>query len=66
MRAELFQDADGRWELPLLRSQLIAAPFVHGFTTRAGGVSAPPFYTLNLGAKWGDDPARVSENRRRV
>ena len=66
MRADLFHDADGRWELPLLRSQLIAAPFVHGFTTRAGGVSAPPFDTLNLGAKWGDDPARVSENRRRV
>ena len=66
MRTELFDDRDGRWELPLLRSDLIAAPFVHGFTTRAGGVSAPPFDALNLGAKWGDDPARVSENRRRL
>ncbi len=68
MRAELVHDRDrrGRWELPLLRSELIAAPFVHGFTTRAGGVSAPPFDTLNLGAKWGDDPAQVSENRRRL
>ena len=66
MRAELVHDREGRWELPLLRSELIAAPFVHGFTTRAGGVSAPPFDTLNLGAKWGDDPARVSENRRRL
>jgi YfiH family protein len=68
VRAELVHDRDGdpRWELPLLRSELIAAPFVHGFTTRAGGVSAPPFDTLNLGAKWGDDPAHVSENRRRL
>jgi len=65
---ELVHDRDGHgpWELPLLRSELIAAPFVHGFTTRAGGVSAPPFDTLNLGAKWGDAPARVSENRRRL
>jgi len=68
VRAELVHDRDGHgnWELPLLRSDLIAAPFIHGFTTRAGGVSAPPFDTLNLGAKWGDDPARVSENRRRL
>jgi polyphenol oxidase len=66
VRAELVDDRDGRRELPLLRSELIGAPFVHGFTTRAGGVSAPPFDTLNLGAKWGDDPAAVSENRRRV
>jgi len=66
VRAALVHDREGRWELPLLRSDLITAPFVHGFTTRAGGVSAPPFDTLNLGAKWGDDPARVSENRRRL
>jgi YfiH family protein len=68
VRAELVHDRDGhgRWELPLLRSHLLAAPFVHGFTTRAGGVSAPPFDTLNLGAKWGDDPAHVAENRRRL
>ncbi|HVV51157.1 MAG TPA: peptidoglycan editing factor PgeF [Polyangia bacterium] len=66
MRAELVRDPDGRWELPLLRSALIGAPFVHGFTTRAGGASAPPFDTLNLGGKWGDDPAAVSENRRRL
>ena len=52
--------------LPLLRSERIGAGFVHGFTTRAGGVSAPPYDTLNLGGKWGDDPAHVSENRRRL
>lgn len=49
-----------------MRSESIGAPFVHGFTTRAGGVSAAPFESLNLGGKWGDDPAAVSENRRRV
>ena len=70
MRAELVRDRDEGWELPLLRSELIGAPFVdgfvHGFTSRVGGVSAPPFDTLNLGGKWGDDRAQVSENRRRV
>jgi polyphenol oxidase len=54
------------WELPLLVSPLLEAGFVHGFTTRAGGVSAPPFDTFNLGGKWGDDPASVAENQRRL
>ena len=66
MRTELVRDLDEGRELPLLRSALLGAPFVHGFTTRAGGTSAPPFETLNLGGKWGDEPAQVSENRRRV
>ena len=35
-----------------------------GFSTRLGGVSTGPHESLNLGAKWGDDPARVAENRR--
>lgn len=38
---------------------------VHGFSTRLGGVSAPPFDTLNLGLSQGDDPACVRENFRR-
>ncbi len=33
---------------------------------RAGGVSAPPYDTLNLGDHVGDDPAAVAENRRRL
>jgi len=66
VRTELVREPDEGRELPLLRSALLGAPFVHGFTTRAGGVSAPPFETLNLGGKWGDDPATVSENRRRL
>lgn len=53
-------------ELPLLRSRLIGSPFAHGFSTRAGGVSAAPFDTLNMGARWGDLPANVQENRRRL
>jgi YfiH family protein len=52
--------------LPLLRSDRIGAGFTHGFTTRAGGVSAPPYDSLNLGGKWGDEPAHVTENRRRL
>src|SRR5687768_13284880 len=52
--------------LPLLRSSVIPRPFSHGFTTREGGVSEGTYATLNVSAKWGDDPARVRENRRRL
>lgn len=52
--------------LPLVRSALLPGTFRHGFSTRAGGVSEAPYDALNLGAKWGDDPARVEENRRRL
>lgn len=37
-----------------------------GFTERSGGVSLPPYASLNLGDHVGDDPAAVAENRRRV
>lgn len=36
------------------------------FTDRYGGVSEPPYDTANLGLATGDDPAAVTENRRRV
>jgi YfiH family protein len=36
------------------------------FTTRIGGVSAPPFDELNLGIHTGDDRDSVLENRRRL
>lgn len=39
--------------------------FVHGFSTREGGVSEGPFGSLNLGRTVGDDPAHVAENTRR-
>lgn len=35
-------------------------------TTRAGGVSAAPYDSLNLGTHVGDDPAQVARNRARV
>jgi hypothetical protein len=50
----------------LLVSAVIPSCFRHGFTTRAGGVSAAPFDTLNLGGKWGDAAESVTENRRRL
>jgi len=39
-------------------------PFL--FTDRAGGVSAGPFASLNLGDHVGDDPAAVAANRQRL
>jgi YfiH family protein len=35
-------------------------------TTRAGGVSRPPYDTLNLSARAGDEPHMVEENRSRL
>jgi YfiH family protein len=39
---------------------------VLAFSTRLGGVSAAPFDSLNLGRSTADDPASVTENRRRL
>ena len=44
-----------RWEEP---------GYVVCFTTRAGGVSSPPYDSLNLTFGTGDDPSLVEENRR--
>jgi YfiH family protein len=49
----------------ILESALLAG-FRHGFTTRDGGVSEPPYDRLNLGGLVGDDPDRVAENWRRL
>jgi YfiH family protein len=38
----------------------------HGVFTRMGGVSAPPFATLNTGHTVGDEPGAVAENHRRM
>ena len=57
---------DGGLEVPVLVSSQIPPSFRHGFTTRLGGTSLVPFDSLNLGWKWGDDPARVQENQRRI
>jgi YfiH family protein len=34
----------------------------HGFCRRRGGVSLPPFDSLNLASRWGDEPQRVAAN----
>ncbi len=38
---------------------------VHGFSTRKGGVSKPPYHSLNLGLHTGDTRHAVFENRKR-
>jgi hypothetical protein len=38
--------------------------FLHGFPERGGGVSTGLRGSLNLGGRWGDDPAHVEANRR--
>ncbi len=35
-------------------------------STRIGGVSLPPYDSLNLGAHCGDNPEHVEENRKRL
>lgn len=69
MREVLIRGRDdrGEVELPIVESPLLARHgFRHGFSTRKGGVSAPPFDSLNLGGRWGDDRRAVAENWRRV
>lgn len=49
-------------QIPVLEVDL--GPGIRAFfTTRAGGVSGPPWSTLNLGTAVGDDPADVARNR---
>jgi hypothetical protein len=52
-------------ELELIRWDA-SGPYVVAFSTRCGGVSEPPFDTLNLGRLTEDDPGHVTENRRRL
>lgn len=51
--------------IEVLRSSVIPREgFVHGFPARHGGVSEGTRRSLNLGYRWGDEEARVLENRR--
>ncbi len=53
--------------LDLITPDWPAPPTVRAvFTTRSGGVSAPPYDSLNLGAGIGDSSQAVTENRRRL
>jgi polyphenol oxidase len=65
MESRTFSTSDGV-AVPLLVSATIPALFRHGFSTRRGGVSAPPFETFNLGWRWGDSQESVGENHRRL
>lgn len=50
-----------------LRAEWPAPAHVHAVvTTRTGGVSLPPWDSLNLGLHVGDDPAHVAQNRERL
>ena len=48
-----------RFEFPTLAD----AGIVHGFYSRQGGHSSPPFDSLNVGLHVGDDPRQVMKNR---
>ncbi len=54
--------------LPRFRFHLLASRprFEHAVFTRLGGVSAPPFDSLNVGLGTGDSPSAVQENRDRI
>lgn len=54
--------------VPTLRSPLLGglAGVEHGFFTRRGGVSRDLYDSLNVGAGSRDEPAAVTENRRRA
>jgi hypothetical protein len=57
----------------MISTQMVIRPIVFddlpsvtaAFSTRHGGVSHPPYDTLNLGLTTGDERANVEENRRR-
>ncbi len=52
---------------PLIIPNWPAPDRVHAVsTTRPGGISPPPWASLNLAEHVGDDPAHVAENRRRL
>jgi len=59
--------APGGAPLDVITPNWPAPPGVRAaFTLRTGGVSAPPFDSLNVGVHVGDAGAAVTENRRRV
>lgn len=63
MRVQTTAQAAHPWLVP----DWPAVPGVQAlFTTRAGGVSAAPYDSLNLGDHVGDEPAAVAANRARL
>ena len=67
MSTALTLPSDVRGDLPVVTFPHLATVGVDAFvTTRAGGVSAGDYGSLNLGDHVGDDLAHVTENRRRL
>jgi YfiH family protein len=60
----LFSKTGEQWigQFDVLRDD---SRIIHAFSTRIGGVSAPPFDTLNLGINTDDDPDYIQTNRLR-
>jgi YfiH family protein len=53
--------------LSLLHADWPAPANIHAVvSSRVGGVSLPPWHSLNLGTHVGDDPLHVAENRQRL
>ena len=55
-------------EVPFLTFKILSGVpgLVHGVFTRHGGVSKPPYESLNVSWSNGDDPASVAENLTRI
>jgi YfiH family protein len=67
MSIDVTMDLEQRGELVVHRVAIPAEYGVEAFVTnRSGGVSDPPYDSLNLGEHVGDDAQHVIENRRRV
>ncbi len=67
MISDLVLQREQRDELPVHVFTMMSALGVDAFVTdRVGGVSGPPYDSLNLGDHVGDDATRVAENRARV
>ncbi len=65
-KAEIFQKTANP-ELLLIEQWTSRNPrLLAGITTRNGGVSSPPFSSLNMGLHVSDDPALVLQNRKRL
>lgn len=52
--------------ISFVKSARLGAGVTHAFLARTGGVSPPPYASLNLSVKGGDTPGNVAENRLRV
>ena len=63
MAFSLYPKGKGLWVGQF--SRLAEGAVTHGISTRFGGVSQPPYDSLNLALHVGDVPAAVLENRRR-